>query len=214
MRRSAQSDRRCSAFLQICVRKMSCGRGRRWPATRAARGRTSIARGPRAWRVWGRAASALRGLGRMAPRAGLACSRRARARVGRDAPFRADVGRRATAWSARARRSRACAAGAARGEPGALVRARAMGSCTSSAKFCTLLSRASRGGEHRCARQACPEVVVTRRQCAQGPTDPRKGCCHSGPLNCPCGCSRSQIVTKIRSSRKSFRKIEVPATSS
>ena len=138
-----------------------------------------------------------------AARAQLACARRARARVGRDAPFRAAAGRRATAWSARARRSRACAAGAARGEPGALVRARAMGSCTSSANFCTLLSRASRGAEQRRARQACPEVVFTSSQCAQGPIDPRKGCCHSGPLDCPCGCSRSQIVTRISKRRPS-----------
>ena len=116
-------------------------------------------------RAGGVLASASAGCG--AARAQLACARRARARVGRDAPFRAAVGRRATAWSARARRSRACAAGAARGEPGALVRARAMGSCTSSAKFCTLLLRASRGGEHRRARQACPEVVLIHLRSAR-----------------------------------------------
>jgi len=62
-----------------------------------------------------------------AARARLACARRLRARGGRDAPFRPAVGRRATAWSACACRSRACAAGAARSEPGARVRARAVG---------------------------------------------------------------------------------------
>ena len=37
----------------------------------------------------------------------------------------------------------------------------------------TSTARGPRGGEQRRARQACPEVVSTAGQCAQGPTDPR-----------------------------------------
>ena len=49
----------------------------------------------------------------------------------------------------------------------------------------------------------------TTTQCAQGPTDPRKGCCHSGPLDCPCGCSRSQIVTRINPKVPTSKRKEV-----